>query len=351
MQNQETKIYKWKEHIRKRPGMYIGDLRLTGFKQMLEYLFEEILKDCFENPIFEIAFFQDNKITIKIINADTKKFLLRLDELQTTDDRISGLGLGVFITLSSDISIEIHDLPTLVVLFGQKGDFEIAATTSSEEQKCIIISYTADKEIFKDFELVYEQVNSFLCQFTFLNPNLKIISIDKTTDEFQRNVFYYPTGVFKQLDYFISQQPYGIPSLRVDIEANIEEYSYRIGISYSNIWLDKSVIKTYAGNIETYFGGSLNNGILEGLILSIRKIAQKENVDIVINRKLVKEQLIIIAAVRGEEFNFEGSMKRRLGMPKLQKDVRQLVCGQMTSYFDLNPKAAEAILHKFKRWE
>lgn len=331
--------------------MYIGDLRLTGFKQMLEYLFEEILKDCLENPIFEIVFFQDTKITIKIFNADTKKFLFRIDELQATDDRISSLGLGVFITLSSDISIAVHDLPTSVILFGQKGDFKIATTTSSEEEKSITISYTADKEIFRDFELVYEQVNSFLRQFAFLNPNLKIISIDKTTDEFQRNIFFYPTGVFKQLDYFISQQPYGIPTLRVDIEANIEKYSYRIGISYSNIWLDKSVIKTYAGNIETYFGGSLNNGILEGLILSIKKIAQKENADIVINRKLVKEQLIIIAAVRGEDFNFEGSVKRKLGMPKLQKDVRQLVFEQMTNYFDLNPKATEAILNKFKRWE
>lgn len=100
--------------------MYIGDLRLTGFKQMLEYLFEEILKDCLENPIFEIVFFQDTKITIKIFNADTKKFLFRIDELQATDDRISSLGLGVFITLSSDISIAVHDLPTSVILFGQK---------------------------------------------------------------------------------------------------------------------------------------------------------------------------------------------------------------------------------------
>ena len=351
MHNQETQIYKWKDHIRKRPAMYIGDLRLTGFKQMLEYLFEEILDGSLESPIFEINFFRDNRITIKITNVDTKKILLRLEDLKTKDDRISSLGLGVFITLSSDISIAINRPPTLVVLHGQKGDFETAATTSQEEEENIIIGYTADKEIFKDFKLVYELVNSFLCQFAFLNPNLKIISTDKTTEELQRNIFHYPTGVFKQLDYFVSQQPYGASCLRVDIEANIGKYSYRIGISYSNVWLDKSVIKTYAGNIETYLGGSFNDGILEGLVLSIKNIAHKENIDIQINRKLVKEQLIVIAAVKGENFNFEGSVKRKLGMPKLKKEVRQLVCEQMTNYFESNLKAKENILQKFKRWE
>lgn len=351
MPNKDTKIYKWKENIRKRPAMYIGDLRLTGFKQMLEYLLEEILDSCLENPIFEIVFFRENRITIQITNADNQKILLRFGDLQTTDDQISSLGLGVFITLSSDISIAVNEPPTLIVLHGQKGDFEIVVKTSEEEEKNITIGYTADKETFKDFELVYEQVNSFLQQFAFLNPNLKIISTDKTTEELQRNIFHYPTGVFKQLDYLLSQQLYGIPSLRVDIEAHSEKYSYKIGISYSNIWLDKSFIKTYAGNIETYLGGSLNDGILEGLILSIREFARKENVDIVINRKLVKEQLVVIAAVKGQDFNFEGSVKRKLGMPTLKKEVRQIVSEQMTNYFEANPKAKENILYKFKRLE
>lgn len=349
MENRENKIYKWKDSIRKRPGMYIGELRLPGFKQMFEYLFEEILEDCFVNPVFEISFFQENKITIKIINTDTKKFLLRIDQIQTSYDQISSFGLGVFIALSADITIAINDLPSLVVLYGKKGDFETVASTSKDKERSILLTYTADKEIFKDFKLVYEEINSFLRQFVFLNPSLKIISVDKTTEELQRNIFYYPTGVLKQLDYFISQQVYGLPYLRVDINAKINHYSYIIGISYSNIWLEKYFIKTYAGNIETYLGGSLNEGILEGLMLSISNLAQKENIEIVITEEIAKQQLIVIAAVRGENFIFEGSIKRKLDMPKLKKDVRELVYDYMVNYLSTNPKAAQYILDKFRR--
>lgn len=329
--------------------MYIGDLRLSGFKQMLEYLFEEIVEECFESPVFEIVFYKDNRLSIKIHNADTKGIILRLEQLQTKDNIFEILGFGILISLSNDISIAIHDLPTIFLLSGRQGNFDIATSTSEEDKNVVIISFTADKEIFKDFEIEYEQINGFLRQFAYLNSGLKIISIDKRTDELQKNVFNYPTGVFKQLDYFISQQAYGIPAFRIDIEAEIEKYSYKIGISYSNTWPDKSVFKTYAGNTETFLGGSLNSGILEGLILAIKGIAKMENVETVINKKNIKEQLIVIAAVKGEKFNFEGSTKRKLGMPELQKNTRKLVCEQVTKYFNLNPHAKEFVLYKFTR--
>ncbi|WP_153798524.1 hypothetical protein [Foetidibacter luteolus] len=351
MQNLETFTCKWKEHIRKRPGMYIGDMHFTGFKHMLEYFFEEILEDCSENLILKIDFFKGNTITIKLINADTKKFLLRIEELQSTENKMQSLGIHILTTLSSDISIAINDQPNLLVLYGQKGDFKIAATTSQKKEKNIVITFTADKEIFKDFELVYEHINTFLRQFALLNQNLKIISTDKTTNELQRNIFCYPTGIFKQLDYLISQHPYCLSSLRIDIDAEIDNYIYKIGISYVNIWCDMPLIKTYAGNIETPLGGSLNEGILNGLILSIKKIAQKESIEIVINRKLVKKQLVLIAVVKGKNFQFKGSTKTKLGMPKVKKDVTQLVYEHMKNHFDTNKNTTSYILNKFKKWE
>lgn len=351
MQNQSIPIYKWKDFIRKRPGMFIGDLHFTGFKQMLAYLFEEVLSDCLENPIFEIDFYAENRLTIRISNINTKKFLLRLDSIQSTEDSITRLGLGVIIALSADISIAINDRPTLIVLYGQKGNFETVASTSQEKQNNVIIGYTLDKDIFKDLGLVYEHINGFLRQFALLNPHLKIISRDKSTNELQRNVFYYPTGILSELDYFISQNPHRVSSIRVDIDAQFNKYSYKIGILYSGIWLNTSLIKTYAGNIETYLGGSLHDGILEGLILATKKIAQKENIAIVINKTLIRKELIVIAAVQGDDFVFEGSVKRKLGMPQIKKDVSKLVSERMTAYFESIPKATESILSKFKRGE
>lgn len=342
---------KWKDSIRKRPAMYTGDLRLTGFWNMLEYLFEDILEDCLENPTLEIDFFPRNEIAIRITNVDTSKTILRIEDLRAADNRITGLSFLVLITLSSTISIAINDVPSLVVLRGEKGDFGVATSTSQEKEKSVVIGFTPNSEIFKDLELSYESINSLLRQFAFLNPGLKLISADKTTDELQRNVFYYPTGVFKELDHYISLQPYSTPLLRINIDAQIGGFVYKIGISYQAVWFEQSRIRTYAGNIETFRGGSLNEGILDGLILSIKKAAQKENVGVTISKKLVKEQFVIIAAVRGEGFVYGGSTKWKLEMPKIRKDVKHLVCQQMGSYLDSNPAVKDDILRRFERWE
>lgn len=350
MKEEVIPTYNWKEHIRKRPAMYLGNTLFDGFLQMLEYLFEEILEDAFENPVFEITFLPENRFTIQITNTDTKKILLRLKKLQKIEDQLFHLGLAVFITINDAVTITVNDLPSIVIFLKQDNFFDFATSTSQETEKSIILTAKLDQEIFTDLELVYDKMNPFLRQFAYLNTHLKIISVDKSTEELKRNVFYYPKGVFQQLDYYISQQHYEESFMRVDIEAEINEYFYKIGISYSNLCPNKSVIKTFAGNTETFLGGSYNDGIIEGLILAIRKIAEKENATILINKKLAKEQLIIIAAVSGKDFDFEGSTKRKLGMPKLKKDVKELVFEQITNYFNSNPEVKEKIIHQFKKW-
>ncbi|CAM4172440.1 MULTISPECIES: hypothetical protein [Flavobacterium] len=350
MEEQTIRPYKWRDHIRSRPAMYIGQLNFYGYKQIVEYLFEEILEDALENPVFEITFLPENSFTIQITNTDTKKMLIRLKKLQKTDDQLSNLGLALFIVLNANATITVHDLPSIVIFHKQDNSFGFAASTSQETEKSIILTAKLDQEIFTDLELVYDQINPFLRQFAYLNPSLKIISTDKTTEELQRNIFYYPKGVFQQLDYYISQQTYGESFMRVDIEAEINNYFYKIGISFSNLYPNKSLIKTYVGNLESYQGGSYNDGILDGLILAIKKAAEEKNIVIEINRKLVKEQFLIIAAVTGADFIFKGSIRRELGMPKLKKDVKELVYEETTNYFNLNPKVKEKIIYIFKKW-
>lgn len=350
MEEQTIRPHKWREHIRNRPAMYIGQLNFYGYKQIVAYLFEEILEDALENPVFEITFLPENSFTIQITNTDTKKILTRMTNLQEIEDHLSNLGLALFLVLNANVTITVHDLPSIVIFHKQDNYFSLAASTSQETEKSIILSANLDQEIFTDLELVYDQINPFLRQFAYLNPNLKIISIDKTTEETQRNVYYYPKGVFQQLDYYISQQTYGTSFMRVNIEAEIDNYSYKIGIAFTNLYPNKSLIKTYVGNIESYQGGSYNDGILEGLILAIKKAAEEKNIVIEINRKLVKEHFLIIAAVTGTDFIFKGSLKRELGMAKLKKDVKELVHKQITNYFNSNPDVKEQIIHQFKKW-
>lgn len=347
MNTPNQKITIWPEHIRQRPGMYLGDLRFTGFKQLLEYLFEEILKYCRESPVLEIEFPEANRFIIVVHNANIAKFISRIKNLENSSTLPGALGLQVFIATGSEVSIAVNEGTSLVVLNSQKGRIEIAASSSTNKERTVRMEYSLDKEIFKDFLPDYDLTNEFLRQFAYLNPFLKIISTDKTTAEEQRNIYHFPAGVFKQLDRIIAGFPYTRPSIRVNIEATVNRFSYKIGIAYPNAGPDKPIIKTYAGNIETFLGGSFNDGILDGLITAVKDHAKKENTEILISRKLALNKFVIVAAVTGEDFTFTGSTKRKLGMPKLRKDVKQLVAKDMAAYFEADPAAARVIINVF----
>ncbi|MGG9960756.1 hypothetical protein [Ferruginibacter sp. SUN106] len=334
------------EHIRKRPAMFIGGLNIAGFNYMLETFFEELLKDCNKGPVFEIDFYPLSRFKLKVINVDTTKLFFRIEHLNSK----GSLGLAVFVTLNSNISIST-DLSTSLILQGKNGNNKITIPASVPDKSNIIIDYTLDTETFKEISFSYEQINIFLRQFAFLNPALKIISIDRMTEELQRNVFCYPTGVLKQLDFILSKQLYEKPLLRLNIEKQTDKFFYQIGICYAYLYIEKAVIKSYAGNTETYLGGSLPDGIIAGLIQAIKHAAQKDNLEITISKKLVLEDLNLIAAVKGEDLVFYGSTKRKLGMPKLRNEVKQIVFEEMTAYFEANPTVKEKVVDKFRKWD
>ena len=338
----------WKEHIRERPGMYIGNLRLTGFKVMLESIFEELITDSLQNPIFEIKFYKNCRFEINIQNVDTHKTVSRINELITNSETLHSYGFAVLISLNETIKIFINNFPNELTLSGKNGNNEITQIDTKDKVNYILIDFTLDKGIFKEFEIVYDQLYNFIRQFAYLNPNLKIISIDKSGEDEQKNVFHYKKGIFSQLDYLISQQDYSSTKSRLDIDTKIGEFIVKIGISYSSVWFEKSIIKTYANNTETYLGGSFKDGIINGLILAIKTLAEKDNIKISITKNSVIDQLILVAAIRGNDLVFSGSVRRKLGMPTLQKKIKTLVFDEMTKYFIEKPQIAEKIIAQFE---
>lgn len=327
--------------------MFIRDLRISGLTQMLKCLFEELLQDCLATPVFTFELYQNNRFTVSISNVDTQKVSLRLSDLETNDNFEFNLGIRTIIILSSDFSISVASPTTMESWFGQRGNYEKAPATAGAEE-AVSVSCTLDPEIFKSFTLIYEHINDFLKQFAYLNSSLNIISIDKSGEELQRNVFYYPSGIFKQLDDAISRLQCAHPWLKLNISSEIGNFSYNIGICYLNWQTQNACIKTYAGNTEMLYGGSLIDGILDGIIASIKALAYKENVDITITKKIVANRLMIMAQVRGKDIEYVGSTKSRIGMPKMRKEVKKLVSDHLTTYFHVNPEITQRLLSDLK---
>lgn len=336
------------EHIRKRPGMYVGDLYIRGIKTMLGYFFDDILKESSNKFDININFKTNNRIAIFIENINTELFIETVENLNL-ENKIVSFGLPLIIALCEQVNLKIINNSSISTLTSTKGNYEFKKKTISKNTDSIEIEFDIDQAIFKHTELNYEAFNQFFRKYVFINTNCRIISHDSRTDIKQTNLFDYPKGLSQQLDFRIEEQLYGQSFFRLDLITKKGKFEYQICISYQDIWLSQTIIQTYANYDELIYGGSLEQGILDGIFYAIKKIADKKQ--ITIDRRNLKEQLILLAVIKGDNFGFEGSTKTKIYMPKVRKHIKEFVAEQTIKYLTDNIDVELKMLKKFTKYE
>lgn len=337
------------EFVRLRPAMYIGSIRLQGFKQLLEYIFEELIGCSKMAPVFDLSFFTGNRVLLKLKNIDIQSFAANLIPL-TSPSLMDKFGIRVLIALSDTISVTVGEERALQILSGEKGNYDMMTSGLHDSLDTVMIDCTLDPTIFKDFLIVYNEIIPFLQQFAYLNPELKIIGNDRTGEELQRNVFHYPKGICTQLDDMIQQGYYPYVKGRIDIEGEKNEYQYRIALC-NNVWEKRDLMKTFAGNIEMIYGGSLENGIVQGISSCLKAIADREGIKIRATKKEVQRYFAFIAVVKGKDFVFEGSTRTKLGVKAIQQDVCELVFEHLMASYESGNAVIKRLANRFFAFE
>lgn len=335
------------EHIRKRPAMYIGNLSIRGLKSMLGYFFDDILKANSCKIDINIEFKNSNQIALSIESIDTNVFIETIERLDE-ENKLVTLGLPVIIALSEQLNLKIISNSSLLILTSKKGNYEYFKKPITNKTNRIEIEFNIDQTIFNETEIIYEVFNQFLRKYVFINTSFRIISSDSRTDVSQTIFFDYPKGLSQQLDFKIGEQLYGQSFFRLDLSTKIDNYEYQICVSYQDIWLSQTIIQTYANYDELIYGGSLEQGVLDGLFMAIKQTADKKQ--ITIDRQNLKSQLILLAVIKGDNFGFEGSTKTKIYMPKVRKCVKKFVAEQVIKYLADNTDIELKILNKFTKY-
>jgi DNA gyrase/topoisomerase IV subunit B len=333
------------EFVRLRPAMYIGNLSLQGFTDLLKHVFEEFHEYALTAPVFEIGFYAGNRVVLDLCNLEVENFGSQLRTWNKNDPVYNHTWIKALIALSVDISIAADTF----VLTGRQGDYE----TPSENYpggNSITIDFTLDPQIFKEFVINYRDIIPFLQQFAYLNPELKMVCTDHSTKELQRNVFHYPKGICTQLDDMIQQGYHPFVRGRIDMEVAKNEYQYRIALC-NNVWGPRDLMRTFAGNIEMIYGGSLENGIVQGISSFLKTIAEREGIKISATKKEVQRHFAFIAAVKGKEFVFEGSTRTKLGVKVIQQDVRELVFKHLMAGYESGNEDIRGLVDRFFAFE
>ncbi|GGG51522.1 DNA topoisomerase IV subunit B [Epilithonimonas arachidiradicis] len=341
----------WQEHIRLRPGMYIGKLGDGSSADDGIYI---LLKEIIDNSIDEFVMkagkrieikMDEGKVTIrdygrgiplgKVVDAvskmntggkyDSKAFKKSVG--------LNGVGTKAVNALSGFFRVKsVRENRVKMAEFSRgviKTDYPEA---DSSDRNGTEISFIPDEDIFLNFKFRKEYVERMLRNYAYLNPGLTII--------FNGEKFYSENGLRDLLEEELeSEILYPIIHLKDD---DIE-----VAITHS----DKSQTETYFSFVNgqnTTQGGTHLNAFREAFVKTVREFYNKnfEAADI-------RKSIIAAVSVKVIEPVFESQTKTKLGSNEIEPGgvtVRTFVIdflkNKLDNFLHKNPEVAEALLRK-----
>ena len=350
------KTLDWREHIRMRPGMYIGKLG-DGSSQDdgIYILLKEIIDNCIDEFVMgsgksvEITL-RDDEVTVrdygrgiplgKMIDAVSKMNTGGKYDSQAFKKSVglNGVGTKAVNALSTYFRVQsVRDGKTRIAEFS-KG--ELIAQEDEKEtslRKGTKITFVPDKDIFLNYKFRKEYIVRMLKNYVYLNPGLKITFNGEE---------YYSTEGLKDLlkDNIEEETIYDIIHLRgEDIE---------IALTHSS----KSYSETYYSFVNgqnTTQGGTHLAAYKEAIAKTIREFYNK-NYD----PADVRKSIIAAISIKVIEPVFESQTKTKLGsneigpgMTTVRTFVNDFVKTNLDNYLHKHPEVAQALERKIKQSE
>ena len=341
----------WQEHIRLRPGMYIGKLGDGSSADDGIYI---LLKEIIDNSIDEFRMKSGKRIEIKV---DEGKVTIRdygrgiplgkvvdaVSKMNTGgkyDSKafkksvgLNGVGTKAVNALSEYFKVRsFRDGKMKVAEFSQGNITQNAPEIDTSDRNGTEISFVPDHSIFTHFKFRKEYIERMLRNYAYLNPGLKIV--------FNGETYFSENGLKDLLDEELEGEIlYPIVHLK---EEDIE-----LAITHS----DKSQTETYFSFVNgqnTTQGGTHLNAFREAYVKTIREFFNKnfEAADI-------RKSIIAAISINVEEPVFESQTKTKLGSndigpngPTVRIFVIDFLKTKLDNFLHKNPEVAEAIYKK-----
>lgn len=341
----------WQEHIRLRPGMYIGKLGDGSSADDGIYI---LLKEILDNSIDEFRMKAGKRIEIKVDDGKvTIRDFGRGIPLGKVVDAVSKMNTGgKYDSKAFKKSVGLNGVGTKAVNalsdYFRVRSFRDGKMKMAEFSRGLItenfdeketsdrngteISFIPDAEIFLHFKFRKEYIERMLRNYAYLNPGLKIL--------FNGETFFSENGLKDLLDEELENETlYPIVHLR---DNDIE-----VAITHT----DKSQTETYFSFVNgqnTTQGGTHLNAFREAYVKTIREFFNKN-----FDASDVRKSIVAAVSINVEEPVFESQTKTKLGSndigpngPTVRTFIIDFLKSKLDNFLHQNPEVAEAIQRK-----
>jgi topoisomerase-4 subunit B len=347
----------WKEHIRMRPGMYIGKLGDGSSPDDGIYI---LVKEVLDNSIDEYVMGAGKTIEISIQGSKVSvrdygrgiplgKVVDVVSKMNTGgkyDSKafkksvgLNGVGTKAVNALSSFFRVESNrDHKSASAEFEQGNLINKELLEESSKRKGTKVSFIPDEVIFKNYKFRSEYVAKMLKNYVYLNPGLTII--------FNGEKFFSENGLKDLLEDNNNKDDmlYSIIHLKGnDIEVAITHSKTQYSEEYHS----------FVNGQHTTQGGTHQSAFREALVRTIREFYGKN-----FEASDIRKSIISAIAIKVMEPVFESQTKTKLGstemggdLPTVRTYINDFLKTQLDNYLHKNPGVSERIQKKILQAE
>jgi topoisomerase-4 subunit B len=338
----------WKEHIRTRPGMYIGKLGDgSAFDDGIYVLLKEVMDNCID----EFMMGEGNKIEInvkegivsirdygrgiplgKVVEVVSKMNTGGKYDSEAFKKSIGLNGVGTKAVNALSINFKVtafRDGQSKTAEFSKGELIKEHKLTSSNEKNGTLVEFTPDDTIFKKYHFVHEYLDRMIWNYAFLNTGLKLY--------LNKQEYKSDNGLKDLLEKNITGEIiYPIIHLRgEDIE---------LAITHSNEHYSEEYYSYVNGQYTTQ-GGTHQVAFREALVKTMREFYKKE-----FEPSDVRKSIVAAISIKVQEPIFESQTKTKLGSSEIapggqsvRSFVNDFIKQHLDNFLHKNPETAKAI--------
>ena len=346
----------WKEHIRLRPGMYIGKMGDGSSQDDGIYI---LLKEVIDNSIDEYVMgngksidisIKDNKVTVRDFGRGIPlgKLIDCVSKINTGakyDSKVfkksvglNGVGTKAVNALSSYFNIKsIRDGKSKSIEF-TRGSLDVdEKIISNSSRKGTKIVFVPDNQIFGNYRFLDEYVEKMVLNYCYLNTGLTI--------NYNSNKFFSNNGLLDLLkDNIDSDTLYPIIHLRGnDIEVAITHIKNKYTEQYFS----------FVNGQHTIQGGTHQNSFRQAIVKTIREFFGK-NYD----ANDIRQSISAAVSIKVMDPVFESQTKTKLGSTEIEPNgitinsfINDFIKSNLDNFLHKNSETAKSIQSKILQAE
>ncbi len=361
------------EHVRKRPGMYIGGIGKDGYHHLLWEIVDNSIDEVINKHASKVevtlhkngksATVEDNGRGIPVdINTKTKKSGLEVVFTMLNAggkfDRanyeksggLHGVGASVTNALSRELAVQIkRDGERYEMKFERGAVVQKLKNLGAARGTGTTVKFHPDDDVFGgklafDATVIAERLETK----SYLHGGLEIVFHDETKTPTATTTFLHPQGIVEYLPKIVAERgKLPVPSSGGVFYMEKEDPELTVELALQ--WTESAddLIKTYVNSVPTPDGGTHDAGMRAAIVKAVRNYIATHNLEpkgVTLTAEDIREGVVAVLSTYIPEPQFQSQTKNRLNNPEVAAQVEGIVRPQLENYLNANPNWAQAVI-------